>query len=418
MFGCHWHYGAGKPCQCNPECLTYGNCCADYTSHCQWQSGSWPATHSQPTQPLPNDGGEAPGPSSEDSSSTAAPSPPQSSSSSSQGEASVPSKHGAYKLDWAAQGHSFFDGWTFLNEDVNHGSAEYLSREPAVQAGVVAAHATHAIVRAGEASPQYKYKRQSARIQSNKAWKTFLVTMDYTHVPYGCGVWPAFFTLAPDAPWPNGGEIDILEYVNMEQSKSSVHMGPGCTLNKDKVNKYGGMPDRNDMNYNCLTNYPDNLGCAPNKWMRTGQQWAEHPGVVALEWTEDFLKMFWIPKWEIPHDLTSDHPDTSTWDRWVYSYYPMKESGCSPDSIKPQKLLMQIGFCGDWAGKTWSLDNNRQCQAKAQNCRAVDPLAEYAPQEDCCTQFIWDHDKSHGTDKYLHERAFFNITYLKVYTKR
>merc|ERR1719188_1802389 len=99
----------------------------------------------------------------------------------------------------------------------------------------------------------------------------------------------------------------------MEQSKSSVHMGPGCTLKRDLVNKYGSMPDRNEMDYNCLTHYPTNLGCAPNKWMKTGREWANSPGVVALEWTEDFLKMFYIPKWEIPHDLESDQPDTSTW---------------------------------------------------------------------------------------------------------
>ena len=26
-------------------------------------------------------------------------------------------------------------------------------------------------------------------------------------------MWPALFTLAPNVPWPNGGELDILEYV-------------------------------------------------------------------------------------------------------------------------------------------------------------------------------------------------------------
>merc|ERR1719291_693454 len=124
------------------------------------------------------------------------------------------------------------------------------------------------------------------------------------------------------------------------------------------------------MNYNCLTNYPDHLGCAPNKWMRTGQGWSSNPGVVALEWTAEHIKMFMIPKWEIPKDLNDDSPKPESWDRWLYSYYPLKESGCDGNVMKPQKLLMQIGFCGDWASKVWHLDGT--CKPRIHNCRSVD----------------------------------------------
>jgi len=181
------------------------------------------------------------------------------------------------------------------------------------------------------------------------------------------------------------------------------------------VNKYGGMPDRNDMNYNCKTAYPDHLGCAPNKWMRTGQGWSNSPGVIALERTRAYLKIFFWPEGSIPQDLIAGEPQPKSWDSsFLLSYYPFKASGCSPSVMTAQQLLLNIGFCGDWAGKVWSLSPT--CKAKAHGCRAVDPLKEYAPAQDCCTQFIYDEDGSHGTDGYLQRQAFFNISWMKVFT--
>mmetsp|Transcript_63053 Transcript_63053/g.103456 ORF Transcript_63053/g.103456 Transcript_63053/m.103456 type:complete len:172 (+) Transcript_63053:3-518(+) len=170
------------------------------------------------------------------------------------------------------------------------------------------------------------------------------------------------------------------------------------------------MPDRNEMNYDCVTSYPDRLGCAPNKWMKSAQNWANSPGVLATQWTEDFIKLFYIPEYEIPQDIKDEVPKPEDWDRWLFSYYPLSGTSCQ---IAAQKLMMQINFCGDWAGKVWSLDGN--CKYKVQNCRAVDPLREYAPQEDCCTKFIWDPDNRYGTDQYLQQRAYFNISYIKIF---
>uniref|UniRef100_A0A7S2KIT3 GH16 domain-containing protein n=1 Tax=Zooxanthella nutricula TaxID=1333877 RepID=A0A7S2KIT3_9DINO len=234
--------------------------------------------------------------------------------------------------------------------------------------------------------------------------------MKYSHVPYGCGTWPAFFTLGR-GPWPDAGEVDILEYVNNDVSKSSMHIGASCTLNAAAVDKKGSMPDRNNMNYNCRTSYPGHLGCAPNKWMKTGQGWSQDPGVVAMEWTPDFVKIFFIPQGAIPNDLSVDAPTPEDWDQWLFSYYPITESGCSAEVMQAQQLVMQIGFCGDWASKVWHLDAT--CKPLMKQCRSVDPLHEYAPQEDCCTQFI----ESPEQDEYLKERAYFNISWVKVFQK-
>lgn len=53
--------------------------------------------------------------------------------------------------------------------------------------------------------------RNSIRIQSQAAYDESLVILDLRHMPEGCGTWPAFWTKSATGPWPNGGEIDIIE---------------------------------------------------------------------------------------------------------------------------------------------------------------------------------------------------------------
>jgi Glycosyl hydrolases family 16 len=47
--------------------------------------------------------------------------------------------------------------------------------------------------------------RPSVRISSNRNYTHGLFITDLAHMPFGCGTWPAFWTLGPS--WPNNGEI-------------------------------------------------------------------------------------------------------------------------------------------------------------------------------------------------------------------
>jgi len=53
--------------------------------------------------------------------------------------------------------------------------------------------------------------RDSIRISSQTAYGDSVIVLDLAHMPAGCGTWPAFWTLSQKGPWPNGGEIDIIE---------------------------------------------------------------------------------------------------------------------------------------------------------------------------------------------------------------
>ena len=53
--------------------------------------------------------------------------------------------------------------------------------------------------------------RDSVRIISNDAYDESVTILDLAHMPEGCSTWPAFWTLSQRGPWPNGGEIDIIE---------------------------------------------------------------------------------------------------------------------------------------------------------------------------------------------------------------
>jgi hypothetical protein len=47
--------------------------------------------------------------------------------------------------------------------------------------------------------------RPSVRLISNNIYTHGLFILDLSHMPFGCGTWPAYWTLGPN--WPNNGEI-------------------------------------------------------------------------------------------------------------------------------------------------------------------------------------------------------------------
>lgn len=330
-----------------------------------------------------------------------------------------------YRLDWKAEGKGFFNEWEFLQWDSNNGAAQYLDRDQAKADNVTIAHDTHAILQVGKKG--VPMKRKSAKIRTMRNWKYFLAAVRFTHVPWGCGLWPAFWTNAYGKRWPEGGELDVLEYANEILSQTSLHTGKEnhCQIDSGQLNKPGckHFPDLNGMNYDCTTDYPKKLGCASNSVpLQSPAEWNMHPVTFVIEWTETFVKVFKIPDYGMPQDLLNEDPQPSGWDKWLISYYPLARSpGCPnpADVLGPQQLILNIGMCGDWSGKIWGMSPNCNALNGPQNgCRAVDPMMEKDLSQDCCTQFVEDKDGQYGADEYFRSRAFFNISWAKVFQQR
>jgi hypothetical protein len=88
----------------------------------------------------------------------------------------------------------------------------------------------HAIIKVDNTSDViYNNKRNSVRIESEDAYPVGSVwIIDINHLPYGCSVWPAFWTAGTN--WPANGEIDIIEQVNLAtNNQMALHTGSGCT---------------------------------------------------------------------------------------------------------------------------------------------------------------------------------------------
>eukprot|EP00933_Yihiella_yeosuensis_P058351 TRINITY_DN5878_c0_g1_i1.p1 TRINITY_DN5878_c0_g1~~TRINITY_DN5878_c0_g1_i1.p1 ORF type:complete len:528 (-),score=107.88 TRINITY_DN5878_c0_g1_i1:670-2253(-) len=385
-YGCHGGFKSWRRCQCTENCERYGNCCHDYHATCargapQAVSISHPGVHSN-----------------------------------FQGCFAIPQE---YKLAWSAEGENFLDSFTFMTVDETHGAQQYLTKEEAIRAGIAVSTARSTQLRVGKVipstAPNAAHKRESVMLHSNFAWKPeegMLVVMKYNHVPYGAGVWPAFWLMNSDEIWPNGGEFDIMEYANDEVGKITFHTNRNCFLDQRKLGMcMRGKPiGRNSGPMNCNTNYFKNLlGCRPRQIQRSGEWYAKNPGVLAAAWDENGVTVYHIPKYEIPHDLKNDVPKPETWSRFVVAYLPFNKRTCAKVA-KKQEIVLNTALCGDWAGNAWFRSPAARRTGVTHGCRAI--LSN--PNHDCCTRFVTE--DTHRVNGYFNHRAYFDIEYMKVYT--
>ncbi|EFX02491.1 beta-glucanase [Grosmannia clavigera kw1407] len=207
--------------------------------------------------------------------------------------------------------------------------------------------------------------RESTRVTSQSSYTKGLFVADIVHMPVGCGVWPALWTLGPN--WPSGGEIDIIEGVNSQTTDEiTLHTASGCTMSNTGSSSatkfttgtetvdcgsddgYDGCAQSTTDTNNYGTGFNDNGG-----------------GVYAMEWTSDFISVWFFSRSSsIASTLTSGSasPDSST-----FGTPTARFSGCDIDSFfSDHQIVINTDLCGDWAGNVWSEDAT--CSAKASTC--------------------------------------------------
>jgi len=104
-----------------------------------------------------------------------------------------------WRLDHSHQGNSFFDGWTFWNDaDPTHGTVNFLDYQDALDGGLLQFNdGQPAVMRVG--TQDNVGNRDSVRIQDTYTFNiNTLLLMDASHMPTGCGVWPAWWSNGPN----------------------------------------------------------------------------------------------------------------------------------------------------------------------------------------------------------------------------
>ncbi|TFK48559.1 glycoside hydrolase family 16 protein [Heliocybe sulcata] len=256
-----------------------------------------------------------------------------------------------FKLQDMYQGQSFFDGWDFFTgADPTHGNVDFVGKSEAMSSGMAYVQSDNTTVIAvdDKSTVAVGGNRKSVRIQSKKTYTKGLFIADFWSMPHGCGVWPAWWSVGPD--WPAGGEIDVVEGVNLGQlNQMTLHTSDDCTLNTNTA--FSG----HTLGTQCASSGNDNAGCGiqdtnDNSYGHGFNQIAG--GVFAHLWDDSGISVWHFARGSVPGDIAAQNPDPSSWGTPSASW---ATSSCNVGShFYDHSLVIDTTICGDWAGAAYA----------------------------------------------------------------
>ncbi|KAI7091125.1 endo-1,3(4)-beta-glucanase [Hortaea werneckii] len=285
--------------------------------------------------------------------------------------------------DYFANGDFFSKFEFFTGEDPTHGFVAYQDKSSSEQSKLISSSSNEAQMKV-DTENQTPNGRPSVRITSNNKYNSGLIIMDASHMPTGCGTWPAFWMVGPD--WPAGGEIDIIEGVHEQSANDmTLHTSDGCTVGSTGFTG-------NQLTDNCYVNAPDqgnNVGCqiAASDSNTYGAGFNSNGGgVYATEWTDSAIDIWFFPHGSVPSDIQDNSPKPSGWGKPLAHF----QGDCDiPGHFHDLQIVFDTTFCGDWAGNTWG---SSSCSSKANTCN----------------DFVQNNPQAF-------EEAYWSINALKVY---
>ncbi|OCH84667.1 hypothetical protein OBBRIDRAFT_741233 [Obba rivulosa] len=257
-------------------------------------------------------------------------------------------------------GQDFFNEWTWQTmDDPTHGRVNYVDQISAISSNLSYAAASKFVMRADYTNvvgPDDR-GRNSVRIISKKAYQDCVVVLDLQHMPTGCTTWPAFWTLSQKGPWPNGGEIDIIEGVNLNtQNLASLHTTPGCITQQDRSQT------GTTASTNCDSSVNYNQGCgvsfqtaasygAPFNTMGGGFY------VMSRSQSDGIQIWFWSRNDpHVPHVVRNEStPMIAPASSWGIpdATFPIGDTCDYESHFDAHQMIFDLTFCGDFAGNTY-----------------------------------------------------------------
>ncbi|EKM61024.1 glycoside hydrolase family 16 protein [Phanerochaete carnosa HHB-10118-sp] len=255
-------------------------------------------------------------------------------------------------------GKTFFDTFTFFTyPDPTHGTVNYTTADFAFANGLAYVDDNGTVFMKGDDTTQLAagVYRNSVRISSQAQYNTGLFILDLNRAPWGCGVWPAWWTVG-GGQWPYTGEIDIIEGVHdNEHNQVTWHTGPNCTLTQN-ANFTGTIVTTNGQpNLDCDGNNNGNAGCGITEWSQAsyGPTFdAAGGGVFAMKWDDTGIAVWSFYRQAVPQDVVQGEPSPDLWGPPVALLEP---TGCDPiANFVNHSIVFDITFCGDWAGNSYA----------------------------------------------------------------
>ncbi|KIY69291.1 glycoside hydrolase family 16 protein [Cylindrobasidium torrendii FP15055 ss-10] len=293
----------------------------------------------------------------------------------------------SYDLAKDYSGSGFFDDWNFYDnyDNLTNGDATFIGADSSLKLAYVDSN-NRAIMKVDNSSTvPYNEKRSTVRIASKDSFSVGnLWVADMYHVPYGCSVWPAFWSQAPG--WPTGGEIDTFEGVNMvTMNQMALHTTEGCTQKN---------PTQSSTlinSTNCDYEADSNAGCVVTDPSTSsyGEGFAKaQGGVFITEFAKSGISIWFFPRASIPDSVNSDAQSINTDDLGTpVANWPT--SGCDIDTFfQAQHLIFDITLCGDFAGAS---------NVFSETCSGT-----------CYTDYVMGDGSNYGN-------AYFEVDYVRVY---
>lgn len=224
--------------------------------------------------------------------------------------------------------------------------------------------AGHAIIKvdnttSGVGDPTFG--RPSVKLLSNDTVPMGSLTiLDAVHMPFGvriclvitptnylpfighyrmqCSVWPSFWMEGPN--WPNDGEIDIIENVNLATTNQySLHTTQGCMHPSaaDSATIETGTLVQAD----CFNQTNGNTGCLvkDSSDVSFGQAFSQNGGgVFAMLWDDTGINIWFFNRSSIPPDVPTGNPNPAGWPLPTASY---PSSSCNTaEFFSPQTMII------------------------------------------------------------------------------